>query len=339
MPVDFKELEQRAGVTFGTGFAPKILDDQMRRTMDAQMRRSLGMDSELITDANAGILQIFTTYVDPRVLEVLVEPMKAASIFGETHKGTWVDDNLQFPIGESTGETSSYDDYSENGMVGTNINWETREPYYYQAIVEVGERELARAGAAKLDWAARQQMAAALTLNKYQNKTYWYGVSGKKCYGMLNDPSLLPSILGDPWAGKTAEQVLTECQRLYNQLIKQTQGLIDRDAPLILLMSPEQETNLLKTNQYNVNVMDQLKKNYPNLEVETAPELSTDAGELVQLIVREYEGERTVEPTFTSKMRVHQMVLGLSSWRQKRSQGTVGTIIYRPMFIASLLAS
>jgi hypothetical protein len=84
-------------------------------------------------------------------------------------------------------------------------------------------------------------------------------------------------------------------------------------------------------------VVDQLKKNFPNLRVETAPEMSTAAGELVYLIVEEYEGVRTIEPTFTEKMRVHPMVLGLSSWQQKRSQGTVGAIIYRPLMVASLI--
>ena len=108
---------------------------------------------------------------------------------------------------------------------------------------------------------------------------------------------------------------------------------------MVLLMSPEAETNLTKTNQYNVNVSDQLKKNFPNMRIETAPEMSTDAGEAVKMIVESYEGVQTVEPTFTEKMRVHPMVLGLSSWRQKRSQGTVGTIIYRPMFVASALVA
>jgi len=124
---------------------------------------------------------------------------------------------------------------------------------------------------------------------------------------------------------------------LYAQLISQTQGLVDRNERMTLILSPEAETHFTKTNQYNVNVTDQLKKNFPNMRIETAPEMSTAAGEAVKLIVDSYEGVDTVEPTFTEKMRVHPLVLGLSSWRQKRSQGTVGTIIYRPMMIASLL--
>lgn len=332
MSINFDELAQRAGIVFATGQRPQELNDAARR--------AIAQDADLITTPNAGILAMFTTYVDPRVLEVLVEPMKAAQIFGETKKGSWVDDSLQFPIAESTGEVSSYDDFGTNGMVGANVNWEERQPYYYQTILEVGEREVERAGAAKLDWVARKQISAALVLNKFQNKSYFYGVSGLKNYGLLNDPSLNPPSPDAEWGPLSAEQVFASIQdTLYGQLILQTQGLVDRDARMILLLSPANEVNLLKTNQYNVNVIDQLKKNFPNLRVETAPEMSTAAGELVYLIVEEYEGVRTVEPTFTEKMRVHPMVLGLSSWQQKRSQGTVGTIIYRPMMIASLLLS
>lgn len=328
--LNFHALANDAGIVYQTGFQPRELDNMARATV--------ANDADLITAPNAGILAMFTTYVDPRVIEIAVEPMKAAQIFGETKKGTWVDDNLQFPIAESTGEVSSYDDFGTNGMSGANVNWENRQPYHYQTIVEVGEREVERAGAAKLDWVARKQIAAALVLNKFQNKSYFFGVSGLANYGLLNDPSLSASLPGSDWDVLTAEQVFASIQgALYGRLIGQTKGLVDRDARMVLLLSPANEVNLLKTNQYNVNVIDQLKKNFPNMRVETAPEMSTAAGELVYLIVEEYEGVRTIEPTFTEKMRVHPMVLGLSSWQQKRSQGTVGAIIYRPLMVASLI--
>lgn len=330
--LNFHALAHDAGIVFATGQAPQQLD--------AAIRRAIAQDADLLTAPNAGILSMFTTYVDPRVIEVAVEPMKAAQIFGETKKGSWIDTNLQFPIAESTGEVSSYDDFSNNGMTGTNVNWEDRQPYHYQTIVEVGEREVERAGAAKLDWVARKQISAALVLNKFQNKSYFYGIDGLKNYGLLNDPSLSASLPGDDWDALAADVVFASIQgALYGRLVGQTQGLVDRDARMKLILSPANEVNLLKTNQYNVNVVDQLKKNFPNLDIETAPEMSTAAGELVYLVVEEFEGVRTIEPTFTEKMRVHPMVLELSSWKQKRSQGTVGSIIYRPLMVASLILS
>lgn len=335
--MNLHDLQRNAGIVFATGYAPNVLSVQERQRMEGELRQVAMDAAPLLTAPNAGILSLFTTYVDPRVIEILVEPMKAAQIFGETKKGSWTDDFLQFPIAESTGETSSYDDFSENGMSGTNVNWETRDTYYYQTIIELGEREVDRAGAAKLDWVSRKQISAALTLNKFQNKTYFNGVAGLRNWGILNDPSLLASITLPTWVGGDGQVVYDGIAQLYGQLVEQTAGLIDRNSPFILLLSPQAEAAFTRTNMYNVNVSDQIKKNFPNMEVQTAPEMSTDAGEAIKLIVKNYEGVDTVEPTFTEKMRVHPMVLGLSSWRQKRSQGTVGTIIYRPIMVASAL--
>ena len=66
----------------------------------------------LITAANAGIPSLFTTYVDPAIIEVLVSPTKAAELYGETKKGTWVSDTAMFIMAERTGEVSSYGDFS-----------------------------------------------------------------------------------------------------------------------------------------------------------------------------------------------------------------------------------
>jgi hypothetical protein len=339
MPFSLQDLQQNAGIVFATGHAPNMLTDADKARLNREIRGTVGDAAPLLTAPNAGILSMFTTYVDPRVVEFLVEPMKAGQIFGETKKGSWTDDFLQFPIAESTGETSSYDDFSENGMSGTNVNWETRDTYYYQTIIELGEREVERAGAAKLDWVSRKQISAALTLNKFQNKTYFFGVAGLRNWGILNDPSLLAAITLPTWVAAGGDVVYAGIAELYGELVSQTGGLIDRETPMILLLSPQAEATFTRTNQYNVNVSDQIKKNFPNMEVQTAPEMSTQAGEAIKLIVKSYEGVDTVEPTFTEKMRVHPMVLGLSSWRQKRSQGTVGTIIYRPIMVASALVA
>ena len=262
MAYTLQDLKDNAGIVFATGYTPTLLREGQRAP--------IAMDADLLTEANAGILAMFTTYVDPRVIEVVVEPMKAAQVFGETKKGSWTDDFLQFPIAEATGEVSSYNDFSENGLSGTNVNWETRDTYYYQTIIELGEREVARAGAAKLDWVARKQISAALTLNKFQNKTYFYGVDGLRNWGILNDPSLLPAIISTSWAAKDAADIYADIQALYAKLIEQTQGLVDRNERMTLLLSPEAETHFTKTNQYNVNVTDQLKKNFPNMRIETA---------------------------------------------------------------------
>jgi hypothetical protein len=53
--------------------------------------------------------------------------------------------------------------------------------------------------------------------------------------------------------------------------------------------------------------------------------------------VDEVEGQRTADTAFTEKLRAHPIVVGSSSFRQKKSQGTWGTVIFRPAFIAQMI--
>ncbi|NYA42966.1 DUF2184 domain-containing protein [Serratia fonticola] len=308
----------------------------------------LAMDAQptMVTAANSGIPAYFTNYVDPELIRVLVTPMKAAEIFGEVKKGDWTTLTSQFPIVESTGETSSYGDFNNNGMTTANVNWVPRQSYHYQTHTRWGERELDMYGAGRIGYAAELNVASALTLNKFQNKSYFFGIDGLINYGALNDPSLsapvTPAATGAggsvKWADKDGQAVYDDIAgRLYARLIAQTKGLIERTDSMTLAMSPEAEVNLTKTNMYNVNVSDQLKKNFPNLRVETAIEYATDAGEMVQLIADRLGEQDTAYCSFTEKMRAHAVVVEESSWKQKKSGGTWGAIIRQPLGIASML--
>ncbi|WP_346827291.1 DUF2184 domain-containing protein [Serratia inhibens] len=309
---------------------------------------ALAMDAQptMVTATNSGIPAYFTNYVDPDLIRVLVTPMKAAQIYGEVKKGDWTTLTAQFPIVESTGEVSSYGDYNNNGMVSANVNWVPRQSYHYQTHTRWGERELDMYGAARIGYAAELNVASALVLNKFQNKSYFYGIAGLQNYGALNDPNLQPSVTpaatgtsgGITWDTKDGQAVYDDIAgRLWKQLVAQTKGLVERTDRIKLGMSPTAEVNLTKTNMYNVNVSDLLKKNFPNLTIETAVEYSTTAGEIVQMVAERLGEQDTTYAAFTEKMRAHAVVTEESSWKQKKSGGTWGTIIRQPLAIATML--
>ncbi|EOU9561564.1 DUF2184 domain-containing protein [Cronobacter dublinensis] len=308
---------------------------------------ALAMDAQptMVTTGSSGIPAYFTNYVDPELIRILVTPMKAAQIIGEVKKGDWTTLTAQFPVVESAGETSSYGDFDNNGMTAANVNWVSRQSYHYQTHTRWGERELDMYGAARIGYAAELNVASALVLNKFQNKSYFYGIQGLQNYGLLNDPSLpapiTPNATGTggavTWSTKDGQGVYDDIAKLYGQLVSQTKGLIERDSPMTLAMSPTAEVNLTKTNMYNVNVSDLLKKNFPNLRIETAVEYSTDAGEMVQLIADKLGETDTAYAAFTEKMRAHAVVVEESSWKQKKSGGTWGAIIRQPLAIASMI--
>lgn len=293
---------------------------------------------ELVTVSNAGIPAFLSNYLDPALIEVLVSPMKAAEIAGETQKGTWTTTVTTFIVVESDGEVSAYGDYSNAGNADANSNFPQRQSFHYQTFTRWGEKELAYTGLAGIDLASRKNVASALVLNKFQNRSYFFGIAGLQNYGLLNDPNLLPPIVNPtPWDAATADQVFESVRLLYAQAVRQANGLLDRTERMTLAMSPGYEANLVKTNQFGLNVYDLITKNFPNIRIKTAPEYSTVSGELVQLIIDTYEGQETLTTAFTEKMRAHAVVVGSSNFSQKKSQGTWGTIIFRPVFVASML--
>lgn len=340
-------LAVRAGIHF-MGVQAQLQNPEASQSLRVANDGQFACDAQpsLVTVSNAGIPAFLSTYIDPKLIEVLVAPMKAAEVVGdEIKKGDWTTETALFPVVESTGEVSSYGDYSEDGVAGANTNFPNRQSYHYQVITQWGERELEKAGLAKIDWANRLNIASALTLNKYQNKTYFFGVAGLENYGLLNDPTLSAAIVpytkaagGTGWANATANEVLNDIAKLFTQLQTQANGLVDLDTKMTLAMSPISEAaGLTKVSDFNVSVADRIKKLYPNMTVKTAPEYSTASGELVQLIADEIEGQRTASTAFTEKLRAHPIIVKSSSFTQKKSQGTWGCIIFRPIFIAQML--
>jgi len=326
---------QKAGIHF-MGVSARLLD------------RSVAFDAqpELVTTSNAGIPQFLSTFIDPKLIEILIAPNKATVIVGrEVKKGDWTTTTALFPVVESTGEVSSYGDYSNEGKSGANTNFPERQSYHYQTVTQWGEKELAVTALAKIDWANRQNIASVSTLGKYQNKTYFYGVDGLKLYGLLNDPTLNAPIApinvsgAITWDDKDALGIYGDFLALFKQLQTQTgnNSLIDMESPLTVALSSGVQPNLGKVTQYNVSVMDMVKKNFPNLRIETAPEYATASGNLVQMIADDIEGQETAITAFTEKLRAHPVVVDLSSFRQKKSQGTFGTIIFQPTAIAQML--
>ena len=343
------EIERRAGIVFpgALDFLPreqvKDVGGNFKEWGGIALDMALDAQPTLVTGPNAGIPSFLTTYLDPKVIDVLVTPNNAVKIYGEVRKGSWVDKTAMFPMREFTGETSSYDDYSENGRAGANVQWEWRQSYLFQTFTEWGELELDTMGAGRIDWAASLNISSALILDKFQNQSYFYGISGLQNYGGLNDPSLSAALTpatkaatGTSWKNATPTEMLADFQALWVQLQTQTGSNLEMDAPLVLGLHSISETYLYNTNQFGLNGYEMIKKVFPNLRVQQAPQYLSGTTYSCQLIVENIDGQRTVDCGFNEKMRAHRVVMASSSFKQKKTAGTWGAIIYRPIGIASM---
>ncbi|ATJ90543.1 hypothetical protein HK16_09875 [Acetobacter senegalensis] len=309
---------------------------------------AMALDAQptLSTSANAGIPAFMSAWVDPALIKVAFAPMRAAELLGEVRKGDWVTRTAIFPMLETTGEISSYGDWNANGQVSLNPSYPERQSYHYQVFLSWGEMELALAGQARLQWVASLRESAALKLNKFQNQTYFFGVSGLRLYGYLNDPRLPAAITpaikaagGTTWDTATPEERQDDVIALINQLRKQTAGLVDTETPMVLGLSPTRMGLLTRRNSFGLSAASLLKDTYPNLRFVQAVEYGDATGSTVQtmqIMAEHVDAQKTAETAFTEKLRAHAVVTDASAWKQKLSQGTWGAIIYMPAGIATM---
>lgn len=339
-----------------------VPDDVQLYTPDEFKRDyALAMDAlpTLATDPNGGVPAILTTMIDPEVFRVVFAPLRAAEIWGgEVQRGTWVDDTILFPVVEVAGEVSSYGDWNQNGRAGVNMNWPARQQYLFQTMKEYGEREMDRAGLSRINYVSELDKSAARILSTFLNYTYFFGVAGLQNYGLLNDPNLTGPLTpapksygGTAWISggvvrATANEIYTDIQSLYLQLVAQTGGLVDQATMMVLAMSPTIEGALTTTNSFGINVTELMEKNFPNLKVETAVQygaLSASnpqgiaAGNFMQLMAKEVEGQKTGFPAYSDKMRNHPVIRRESSFRQKVTSGTWGSVIRMPLAIQAMV--
>jgi hypothetical protein len=313
----------------------------------------------LSSDPNAAIPWMLTSAIDPEIIRVIFSPLDFADILGERKAGDWTEQTRFFPLVEATGEVSSYDDFVNNGRAGANFNYPQLQSYLFQTTLNYGELQIARAGLAKINWVSELGLAAADLLNRFQNLSYAFGIDGLQNYGIINSPFISASLTpatkawgGTSWFNNgapaaTANEVYNDIVAMVTQLVSQTNGAVDIKSPMSLVMSPQSEIALTFANSFGVYVEALLKKGYPNLKVKTAPQYGQQsttnpqgysaAGNVVQLIPEKIQGQTVVYCAYNEKLRSHKIIPDLSSWKQKQTSGTWGTVLRMPVGIVTML--
>ena len=306
----------------------------------------LAQDAALTTSPNTTVPAFLLQYVSPDVIEILTAKRAATRVFDEKKVGDWTTANYQYAAVENVGSTYAYADYGDGPSSGINNEWNIRDQYIYQTNITYGDREVDMSATAKIDLIAAKQRAAAEAIAIDSNKFYLQGVAGKRIYGLLNDPNLPAAISPNTvssavtWASKLALEnggtaaIYGDVLKMFSALQGQMGGLIDENTPMKLLVSPGCAVNLMAATDFNVSVIDMLKKAMPNLTIETVPECATASGNIAMLIVPEIMGQQTGELAFGEKIRQGRLVADLSSYRQKFAASTYGFIMRMPAAFA-----
>ena len=224
-----------------------------------------------------------------------------------------------------------------------NYDWQGRENYLFQTVIEYGDLEQATTAAAKISLASDKQRAAANIIDLDGNRFNLLGVAGKQIYGLLNAPNLNAALTaaatgtGDSteWADKTTLQIYQDLLDLFQQLVSQANGWIDANTRLILALPPALSVELGKPNEYGKTALGMIREYLPNLRLVTVPEMATDS-ENTMMIAEEIMGNPVGELGFSEKVRAGRVVPNLSSFSQKWLAGTYGCVIYYPFAIATM---
>lgn len=337
-----------------------FLPDEWRESEASIAELAMDAAGTLVTDPNSAVPTMLTTTIDPDVIRIVFAPQQMAKIVGEERKvGSWTDKQRIFPVVEDFGEVSSYGDYANNGISGINFNYPWFQSYLFQTMLYYGELETDIAGLMKINYVGDLGRAAADILNRYGNLTYAFGVQGLQNYGLLNNPFLSSYITpavkangGTAWfngntPNATANEVYNDILALVEKVVVQGNGTIDFDSKFVLAMSPFSQVALGFANSFGVNVRGLLKDNFPNLEIRTAVQYGTQstqnnqgyssAGNVMQLIAQQIDGQKVAYAAFNEKLRAHKLVPKTSSWEQKFTSGTWGVIMRIPMGVVGML--
>jgi len=308
-------------------------------------KNALARDAALITAPNSSVPAEFLAYIDPTVVEILTAPRRAREIFPEQKKGDWTTSYSKWRMDEYTGKSQPYSDNANGTTSGVNSEWATRAQYLFQTSIEYGDLETAVSGVAKINLASQKQQAAAHVLDIDGNKFALLGVAGREIYGILNDPNLPASItaaatgVGNSrkWSDKNTKQIYDDLLLLFAELSSQSQGVIDQNSPLKLCLSPAMNVFLGAATDFNVSVLDMLRKFFGALTIVVVPELGdSGAGETVLLLASEVNGTPTGYIGFGEKLMAGRIVADMSSFRQKFVSSTYGGVILQPFAIASM---
>lgn len=293
-----------------------------------------------ITAPNIGVPAVLATYVDPSIVRILTAPRNARKLFSERRKGDWTTASAMFKAIEAVGDIAPYADYSNAATADVNVVYPERDNFVYQTTIRYGEREMAMLGKAAIELASEKQISAAEILDIAANKYYLKGVAGKRCYGLLNDPNL-PSDISPTtvrstvvkWEDKTTVEIYDDIIKIFGKLAEHSNGRISVDSDLVLACPPAIMVLLGKTTDYGKSVLDMLKNYFTKIDFVTLPELYASSTSSVLMCAKDVDGAPVAELAFSEKMRSHQLIPELSSYKQKFSAGTYGAVVLRPFAI------
>lgn len=277
----FAELDRR-GISLSAGF---VADQMVHLLSGAAMDDAQG----LVTTASISTpIQFLQTWL-PGFVNVITAARRIDDLIGITTAGNWEDEEIIQGVLERTGDAVLYGDYTNVPLSSWNPNFERRTVLRWERGFMVGLLEDARSARVRINNASEKRTAASTSLEIMRNRIGFYGFNAgnNRTYGFLNDPSL-PAYVTAPatgtgatttWSTKSFLNITADLRGMISRLrvASQEQVNVEKDS-IVLAIATACVDYLSVTSDFGISVRDWLKETYPNVRIESAPELNAANG-------------------------------------------------------------
>lgn len=260
-----------------------LSERDVRMMMQAQAA-AFGMDElqpTMFPNTIGTPIQFLQTWL-PGFVQTITAARNIDLLVGISTVGSWEDEEVVQGVLEPTGFAVPYGDYTNIPLSSWNPSFERRTVVRFEQGMRVGALEEARSARMNVNTASEKRGSAGMSLEIARNRIGFFGFNGgnNRTYGFLNDPSLPAYVTvaagsgGTTWATKTFLEITADIRTAIAALQLQTKGAINtRKTPLTLALPNGQITYLSVTSEFGNSVEQWLRETYPNVRVESAPEL------------------------------------------------------------------
>lgn len=215
----------------------------------------------------------------PGIVEIVTAARKLDEIIGISTIGSWSDEQIVQQVIEQTGAPAPYGDTTNVPFAEWNQNFVTRTVVRFEQGMRNGVLEQERAARVRVSSDEQKRKSAAIQLEIARNQIGFYGYNGgdNLTYGFLTDPNL-PNYVSAPngsWETATFLEIQQDVLTALQALRTNSKDLIDPGkTPIVLTIATAKRDYLSTTSDFGISVMEWLNEAYPNVRVESAPQLT-----------------------------------------------------------------
>ena len=232
-------------------------------------RDNLQFSNEDLLDFNTGLVKQYYTYISPKGIETLLQPLKADKIAPVVERTSGFGDKVvAINRIEYTGQpeqSSLWGDMYNVRSVGVKYSFIKRGIYYASISKEFNSLKASMLGRAKINYGNDLETALSRAMAIWKNRCFFFGISSQMSenpiFGYLNDPNVVKEYVATgandskKWNSKTSleisEDINNACRDLNAQMKGKLQDLIENNgAYLQLTVGTNHFTELTKPNIY-----------------------------------------------------------------------------------------